>query len=102
MEERQHRVVDLRQSYASSTFVDFINNGIPGFAAGRGKSVLWYDVPSCLIHRRFIPLISTAIIEDLKRMGETLPTLIAYYYFELQAWRQTLPSRAIDFASHAT
>jgi NACHT domain len=85
MEEPQHRVMDLRQSYASSTPIDFIvNNCFPGFAAGCGKSVLWYVVPSCLVHRLFIPLIRSAIIEDLRRTMETPPALIAYYYFDSQ------------------
>jgi hypothetical protein len=64
------------------------NNCLPSLAAGCGKSVLWYVIHTCFVHRRFIPLNSSAIIEDLKRPHpqepENASTLIAYYYFDFK------------------
>jgi hypothetical protein len=77
--------VDPRQPYASPTLAVFvIDDCSPGFAAGCGKSVLWSVVSDCLVYRRFNPLISSAIIENLKRMAETPLALIAYYYFDFK------------------
>jgi hypothetical protein len=61
-----------------------INNCFPGLAAGSGKSILWCAVPMSLRHRKFILFISSAIIEDIKRMRQTRSALIAYYYFDFK------------------
>ncbi len=80
--------------YGSAAIVCFLlplvafmtNNCLPPLAAGCGKSVLWYVIRTCFVHRRFIPLNSSAIIEDLKRVQEpeNASTLIAYYYFDFK------------------
>jgi hypothetical protein len=57
---------------------------LPRFAAGCGKSVLWYATPSCFFHKRFTLFLSSAIIEDLKPMAGSPPILIAYYYFDFK------------------
>jgi hypothetical protein len=75
--------VDPRQSYVSSTFLTFMTNQcLPGFAAGCGKSVLWYAVRTRFVYRRLIPLFSSAIIEDVRHMRKTTSILITYYYFD--------------------
>lgn len=85
VEERQHSAMDPWQSYASPAFVVFVNvNHFPCFAAGCGKSVLWYAIPGCFVRRRFTPLISSAIIENLKSVEGSPPILIAYYYFDFK------------------
>jgi hypothetical protein len=56
----------------------------PDFAAGAGKSVLWYAYIFCFSDTQFIPSTSSAIIEDVKKMRETSPALIAYYYFDFK------------------
>jgi hypothetical protein len=56
----------------------------PDFAAGAGKSILWY-APSCLfLLEEFIRSISSAIIEDIKKMREARSALIAFYYFDFK------------------
>jgi hypothetical protein len=82
------------QYYGSAAIVCFplplvtfmTNNCLPSLAAGCGKSVLWYVIRTCFVHRRFIPLNSSAIIEDLKPVQEpeNASTLIAYYYFDFK------------------
>jgi hypothetical protein len=56
----------------------------PTFVAGSGKSVLWYAVPTCFVHSRFISFISSAIIEDIRRMQWTTSALIACHYFDFK------------------
>jgi hypothetical protein len=52
------------------------------FAAGAGKTVLWYAV-SCQIYDTwgFIFSLSSAIVQDIKRVQGLRPSLIVYYYF---------------------
>ena len=67
------------------TFPAFmVNNCLPGFAAGSGKSILWYAVSCLFSYRKFILSISSAIVEDIKRMQQTESALIAYYYFDFK------------------
>ena len=45
MEDERFLIVDPWQSYASPTHSVFVaNNFFPAFAAGCGKSILWYVV----------------------------------------------------------
>jgi hypothetical protein len=60
----------------------FCDYFISYFAAGAGKTVLWYAA-SRLIYDMwgFILSLSSAIVEDIKRMQGFRPPSIAYYYF---------------------
>ena len=60
-------------------------NSFPNFAAGAGKSVLWYGtVLFSFCDTRFLLLTSSAIIEDVKNTREASSSLIAYYYFDFK------------------
>jgi len=60
-------------------------NPFPNFAAGAGKSVLWYAlVLFSFRDTQFLLSTSSAIIEDVKNMREASSTLIAYYYFDFK------------------
>ena len=54
------------------------------FAAGAGKSILWCAVFCIFCDRKSIFCISSAIIEDIKNMRTSRPSLIAYYYFDFK------------------
>ena len=59
-------------------------DSFPDFAAGAGKSILWYASSCLFCERKFIPSISSAIIEDIKNMREAKSALIAYYYLDFK------------------
>jgi hypothetical protein len=67
-------------------------NSFPNFAAGAGKSVLWYaPVLVSFLDMQFLLLTSSAIIEDVKNIRGASSTLIAYYYFDFRdASKRTL------------
>jgi len=57
-------------------------NCFPSFAAGAGKSILWYAVSLLYGNVEIIFSLSSAIIEDIKNMRESRLALIGYYYFD--------------------
>jgi len=58
-------------------------NSFLNFAAGAGKSVLWYG-PVLFRDTQFLLSTSSAIIEDVKNTLAAHSSLIAYYYFDFK------------------
>jgi hypothetical protein len=84
MEDKRFLIVDPWKSYAFHTPLAFMAIDFPCSAAGSGKSILWYAVFRLLRLMKFMLLISSAIIEDVKGMRQTKSVLIAYYYLDFK------------------
>ncbi|KAH9027734.1 hypothetical protein EDB85DRAFT_2276618 [Lactarius pseudohatsudake] len=57
----------------------------PGTPAGSGKSIVWYMLYNCFVFREaHMLLTSSTIIEDIDRMRNEKPALMAYYYFDFR------------------
>src|ERR1700692_2898112 len=65
-----------RVSHSSNTFVDF--------TAGAGKSTLLYVLILYLFPRLSLMPVSSAIIQDIKRMRAAGLATMAYYYFDFR------------------
>jgi hypothetical protein len=84
METEWFLTVDPWQSYASRLLVTFVTHNPLSFAAGCGKSVLWYGVCGCFACSNSHCLLSSAIIKNIKHTRRTSSVLIAYYYFDFK------------------
>jgi hypothetical protein len=85
MEEGWLPLMGLWQSCVSAALSTLTTiNSSPNFVAGAGKSILWYVILACFWDRVFILLVSSALIEDIRNMQDSRPSLVAYYYFDFK------------------
>jgi hypothetical protein len=83
MEKERFSAVDSWQPYAFPACSALMTiNFFPYSPAGAGKSILSYVIFVCTRYTVFILLISSAIIEDIKKMREDRSALVAYYFFD--------------------
>jgi hypothetical protein len=84
LEEKRLSTVDPWQSCVVLPFLTFTIAYIFGFAAGSGKSILWYVFHQLFYRCVPIPLISSTIVEDIKHLREAKSALVAFYYFDFK------------------